>query len=74
MFLQVNDGDAEHILGDLHSLIDIPPPNDLASAYRPYHKSLMDFLCDEDRCGSLYVNDVHHAEFIGERFSEICIR
>jgi hypothetical protein len=74
MFLQANDGDAEHVLGDLHSLIGIPPPHDLASPYRPHHMSLMDFLCDEDRCGSLYVNDVQHAEFLGERFLEICMR
>ncbi|KAJ2912645.1 hypothetical protein MD484_g7768, partial [Candolleomyces efflorescens] len=44
MFLQANDGDAEYILGNLHSLIHIPPPNDLESSYRPHHKSLMDFL------------------------------
>ncbi|KAJ2926577.1 hypothetical protein H1R20_g10512, partial [Candolleomyces eurysporus] len=74
MLLQVDDGDAEHVLGDLHSLISIPPPNDLTSPYRPHHKSLMDFMGDENRCGPLYVQDVHYNEFFCERFSEICIQ
>ncbi|KAJ2928723.1 hypothetical protein H1R20_g8425, partial [Candolleomyces eurysporus] len=44
--------EAEHLLGNLHSLIRIPPPSDQAAArYDFYHKSLIDFLEDENRCG-----------------------
>ncbi|RXW14096.1 hypothetical protein EST38_g11758 [Candolleomyces aberdarensis] len=55
LLLQSDDGDAEYVLGDLHSLIDVPPSDDLETPYRFYHKSLHDFLGSEDRCGSVYV-------------------
>ncbi|KAJ2916069.1 hypothetical protein MD484_g4328, partial [Candolleomyces efflorescens] len=46
--------EAEHLLGNLHSLIRIPPPDDNATArYGFYHKSLLDFLEDPERCGKL---------------------
>ncbi|KAJ2926575.1 hypothetical protein H1R20_g10510, partial [Candolleomyces eurysporus] len=72
LLLQSDDGDAEHVLGDLHSLINIPPSDDLSSPYRAYHKSLYDYLGSEGRCGSLYVDDVDLAQFIWGRMLNIC--
>ncbi|RXW13013.1 hypothetical protein EST38_g12843 [Candolleomyces aberdarensis] len=47
--------EAEHLLGNLYSLIWIPPPSDQAtSGYDFYHKSLFDYLDDPGRCESLY--------------------
>ncbi|KAJ2926589.1 hypothetical protein H1R20_g10509, partial [Candolleomyces eurysporus] len=74
LLLQSDDGDAEHVLGDLHSLINIPPSDDLESPYRAYHKSLYDYLGNEGRCGPLYVNDVDGAQFIWDRMFNICKR
>ncbi|RXW14094.1 hypothetical protein EST38_g11761 [Candolleomyces aberdarensis] len=64
LLLQTEDGDAEYALGDLHSLIDVPPSDDLETPYRPYHKSLYDFLGSEDRCGPIYVGHMQCAEFL----------
>ena len=45
--------EAEHMLGNLHSLIRIPPFGEQVTAkYDFYHKSLSDFLKDPNRCGS----------------------
>ncbi|KAJ2915220.1 hypothetical protein MD484_g5215, partial [Candolleomyces efflorescens] len=47
-----DSNEAEHLLGDLHSLIQIPPPGWQGMAeYGFYHKSLLDFLKDPARCG-----------------------
>jgi hypothetical protein len=72
LLLQANDGDAEYVLGDLHSLIDVPPSNDLKTPYRPYHKTLYDFLRSKDRCGTVYVDSACCEEFIWGRFLDIC--
>ncbi|KAJ2929880.1 hypothetical protein H1R20_g7200, partial [Candolleomyces eurysporus] len=58
MLLQTDpeSDEAEHLLGNLYSLIRIPPPSDKAtSKYGFYHKSLFDFLEDPGRCGKLYL-------------------
>ncbi|KAJ2930946.1 hypothetical protein H1R20_g6139, partial [Candolleomyces eurysporus] len=70
--LQTDNGDAEYVLGDLHSLIDVPPSDDLETPYRPYHKSLYDFLESEDRCGPIYVGQMQFLEFLWGRFFDIC--
>ncbi|KAJ2924098.1 hypothetical protein H1R20_g13001, partial [Candolleomyces eurysporus] len=72
LFLQTDHGDAEYVLGDLHSLINVPPSDDLDTPYRPYHKSLYDFLGSEDRCGTIYVGRMHCAEFFWSRVFDIC--
>jgi hypothetical protein len=74
LLLQTNNGDPEYVLGDLHSLIDVPPSDDLETPYRPYHKTLYDFLRSEDRCGPMYVDEVRCGEFLCSRFFEICTR
>ncbi|RXW18210.1 hypothetical protein EST38_g7645 [Candolleomyces aberdarensis] len=74
LFLQADDGDAEYALGDLHSLIDVPPSNDLDTPYRPYHKSLYDFLGSAARCGPIYVGSTQCAEFLWSRVFDICTR
>ncbi|KAJ3518567.1 hypothetical protein NMY22_g13608 [Coprinellus aureogranulatus] len=43
-FLESSPGERGYILSNLASLISIPPPDDLASPYRFYHRSLSDFL------------------------------
>ncbi|RXW15963.1 hypothetical protein EST38_g9890 [Candolleomyces aberdarensis] len=53
LFLQTDPegNEAEHLLGNLHSLIKIPPPNDqVPTRYDFYHKSLIDVLEDNHRC------------------------
>ncbi|KAJ2930945.1 hypothetical protein H1R20_g6138, partial [Candolleomyces eurysporus] len=72
LFLQTDDGDAEYALGDLHSLINVPPSDDLETPYRPYHKSFYDFLESEDRCGPIYVGETQCFEFFWGRFFDIC--
>ncbi|RXW13694.1 hypothetical protein EST38_g12161 [Candolleomyces aberdarensis] len=73
LLLQTDDSDSEYVLGDLHSLIDVPPSDDLETPYRPYHKSLYDFLASEDRCGPIYVGHMQCAEFLLGRFLDICM-
>ncbi|KAJ2935938.1 hypothetical protein H1R20_g1152, partial [Candolleomyces eurysporus] len=72
LLLQTDNGDAEYVLGDLHSLIDVPPSDDLETPYRPHHKSLYDFLGSEDRCRPIYVGEMQCTEFLWGRFFDIC--
>ncbi|RXW12252.1 hypothetical protein EST38_g13601, partial [Candolleomyces aberdarensis] len=68
LFLQTENGEAEHLLGNLHSLIRIPNPSEQATGYAFHHQSLLDFLKDPDRCGSLYVEEKETFAFIMERY------
>jgi hypothetical protein len=65
--------EAEHLLGPLHSLIRIPPPSDQATTqYEFYHKSLLDFLEDPNRCGKLHIEDEEAERFFWDRFNRAC--
>ncbi|RXW23588.1 hypothetical protein EST38_g2243 [Candolleomyces aberdarensis] len=65
--------EAEHLLGNLHSLIRIPAPSNQATTrYDFYHKSLSDFLEDPGRCGNLYVEDRVISTFIWDGFVRAC--
>jgi hypothetical protein len=75
LFLQMDreSSEAEHLLGNLHSLIRIPPPDHYATTtYGFYHKSLLDFLEDSERCGNLYVAWDEAYTFIWDQFFRVC--
>ncbi|KAJ2917376.1 hypothetical protein MD484_g3091, partial [Candolleomyces efflorescens] len=71
--------EAEHLLGNLHSLIQIPPLGDQGTArYGFYHKSLFDFLEDFDRCESgnhekLYFEQDAIEVFMWDMFIRACM-
>jgi hypothetical protein len=69
--------EAEHLLGNLHSLIRIPPPSDQATTeFSFYHKSLFDFLKDPTRCGNhqkLYIGGSEIQVFMWDRFVQACM-
>ncbi|RXW19595.1 hypothetical protein EST38_g6259 [Candolleomyces aberdarensis] len=65
--------EAEHLLGNLHSLIQIPPSGDQATTkYNFYHKSLLDFLNNPRRCSELYVGESDTDLFIWDAFVRAC--
>ncbi|RXW11809.1 hypothetical protein EST38_g14046 [Candolleomyces aberdarensis] len=65
--------EAEHLLGNLHSLIRVPPLSKQAAAeYSFYHKSLFDFLRDSDRCGKLHIQYEEALGFLWDRFNRSC--
>ncbi|KAJ2929885.1 hypothetical protein H1R20_g7207, partial [Candolleomyces eurysporus] len=65
--------EAEHLLGNLHSLIRVPPPSDQATTkYEFYHKSLFDFLLDPNRCEGLYIRGRTILVFVWDRFLGAC--
>jgi hypothetical protein len=65
--------EAGHLLGNLHSLIRIPPPrNEATTTYGFYHKSLLDFLEDPDRCGKLHVQREKVIGFLWDRIHGVC--
>ncbi|KAJ2914842.1 hypothetical protein MD484_g5587, partial [Candolleomyces efflorescens] len=67
--------EAEYLLGPLRSLIRIPPPSDQrTTGYDFYHKSLLDFLEDPDRCGRLYIEEEERNSFIWGQFNLACIK
>ncbi|RXW18851.1 hypothetical protein EST38_g7012 [Candolleomyces aberdarensis] len=75
MLLQrdAESNEAEHLLGNLHSLIQIPPPGGQESTkYRFYHKSLLDFLEDPSRSRGLYVENKEVKAFIWDQFIRVC--
>ncbi|KAJ3536254.1 hypothetical protein NMY22_g6109 [Coprinellus aureogranulatus] len=49
--LQEYEGQAEYHLENLASLIHIPTPEAIHSPFEFHHKSLLDFLKNEERCG-----------------------
>ncbi|KAJ2911752.1 hypothetical protein MD484_g8660, partial [Candolleomyces efflorescens] len=68
-----NSGEAEHLLGCLHSLISIPPPHEqTTTSYKFYHKSLLDFLDSPDRSGDLFISHEDSLRFFGSRFNQAC--
>ncbi|KAJ2928735.1 hypothetical protein H1R20_g8423, partial [Candolleomyces eurysporus] len=67
--------EAEHLLGNLHSLIQVPPPRDQATTrYKFYHRSLIDFIKDDERCGKLHFAWDDFLVFIWDRFIRACAR
>jgi hypothetical protein len=69
----VENNEAEHLLGNLHSLIRIPPLGDQATIqYDFYHKSLFDFLEDPDRCGMLHFPNGEFFGFIWDSINQAC--
>lgn len=72
--LSLNRGDVSFILGDLHSIINVPDtrrnavatsggPRTLDNGIRIIHSSLIDFLTDRSRAGRFFINSVKsHAE------------
>ncbi|KAJ2917529.1 hypothetical protein MD484_g2863, partial [Candolleomyces efflorescens] len=76
LFLQTDSqsSEAEHLLGNLHSLVWVPSPSEQATQhYRFYHKSLLDFLNSRDRCRRLH-QDQNIPAFLWDRFNQACIK
>ena len=68
-----DSNEAEHLLGNLHSLIKTPPPSDQATTkYEFYHKTLLDFLGGSDRCVALYVGRAEVECFIWDACVRVC--
>ncbi|KAJ2928696.1 hypothetical protein H1R20_g8418, partial [Candolleomyces eurysporus] len=64
--------EAEHLLGNLHSLVQVPSPSKQATTqYSFYHKSLFDFLDNRGRCGQLYQHE-KILVFLWDRFNRAC--
>ncbi|RXW12167.1 hypothetical protein EST38_g13687 [Candolleomyces aberdarensis] len=55
LYLESYPGQASHVFGNLNSLVSAPSMGNHRSRYRLYHKSLVDFLQDRSRSGTLYV-------------------
>ncbi|RXW15962.1 hypothetical protein EST38_g9893 [Candolleomyces aberdarensis] len=75
MLLQTDSesNEAEYLLGNLHSLVQIPSPSDQRTTrYDFYHKSLIDFLEDDGRCGKLYIKWSDVKLFLCDRFTRAC--
>ncbi|KAJ3524554.1 hypothetical protein NMY22_g10949 [Coprinellus aureogranulatus] len=49
--LEEQDGQTDYLLGNLTSLISIPPREDHTSSFQYFHKSLHDYLRNPERCG-----------------------
>ncbi|RXW19804.1 hypothetical protein EST38_g6043, partial [Candolleomyces aberdarensis] len=71
-WLRLLDGGAEHLFGTLHSLLKVPSPKDIDEPYSLYHKSLLDFLRDPQRCGHLYVEEDERRAFFWDRYLRVC--
>ncbi|KAJ2911414.1 hypothetical protein MD484_g9002, partial [Candolleomyces efflorescens] len=77
----LESNEAEHLLGNLHSLIQIPlsSGDQATTKYGFYHKSLFDFLKDRDRsCGSgnrqnLYFEKHEIEVFMWDKFVQACM-
>ncbi|KAJ2928478.1 hypothetical protein H1R20_g8613, partial [Candolleomyces eurysporus] len=66
--LEMFEGEADHLLGDVHSLVKVPSLEDLEAPYGFYHKSLFDFLDDIHRSGPLYLVYSLRSNFVWEKY------
>jgi hypothetical protein len=66
------DGGAEHLFGTLHSLLKVPGSKVVDEPYSFYHKSLIDFLRNPQRCGRLYVEEDERRAFFWDRYLRVC--
>ncbi|TEB23051.1 hypothetical protein FA13DRAFT_1798328 [Coprinellus micaceus] len=64
--LESSEGEVNYILNNLASLIAIT--TDSTPHFKIYHKSLLDFLSDQARCGDLYVEKAELHLYIADRF------
>jgi len=55
-FLGLRPGELNATLADLHSILDIPSPDDSSAFIRILHASLPDFLLDKGRSGTYYID------------------
>ncbi|RXW16146.1 hypothetical protein EST38_g9702 [Candolleomyces aberdarensis] len=55
LYLESYPGQASHVFRNLNSLVSIPSMEDHQSPYHLYHKSLVDFLKEKSRSGTLYI-------------------
>ncbi|RXW25491.1 hypothetical protein EST38_g329 [Candolleomyces aberdarensis] len=71
--LESFDGEAEHLLGDLHSLVKVPSSGDeFKTPYSFHHKSLFDFLGDSNRSGSLFLGYGERSAFFWRKYFDVC--
>ncbi|KAJ2933239.1 hypothetical protein H1R20_g3800, partial [Candolleomyces eurysporus] len=68
LYLESYPGQASHAFRNLNSLISIPSMEDDNTPYRLYHKSLVDFLQERSRSGTLYVESKVVLEHFIDRY------
>ncbi|TEB24031.1 hypothetical protein FA13DRAFT_1739534 [Coprinellus micaceus] len=69
-FLEVRQGQMATILGPLTSLMSLEG-TESRMGFHLYHKTLVDFLVDPNRCGNLYVTEVAQYRFLRGRWYAI---
>lgn len=73
-FLETVDGELSYVMGNTASLIFVPPIDDRQTPFHFYHKSLLDYLAQEARCGDLFVDEASMNSFRAERCTSVLER
>ncbi|KAF5324693.1 hypothetical protein D9611_004104 [Ephemerocybe angulata] len=68
LLLEAMPADGDFILGNLASIISIPPPEDLVSSYTVYHHCLIDCLKDPKRNKDYFVDETSMKRFLFDRY------
>ncbi|RXW16147.1 hypothetical protein EST38_g9708 [Candolleomyces aberdarensis] len=71
LYLESYPGQVSYAFRNLNSLVSTPSMEDHDSPYRLYHKSLVDFLQDRSRSGTLYVELKVVLEHFVDRYSHL---
>lgn len=71
VFLESTEGEASHTLDSLVSFVSVPTIDDTKSPFKLYHKSLLDFLSDKNRCSNLYTDKEDLRRFVAGRFISV---
>ncbi|RXW16695.1 hypothetical protein EST38_g9159 [Candolleomyces aberdarensis] len=71
LYLELYPGQASHAFRNLNSLVSTPPAENHHSPYRLYHKSLVDFLQDRSRSGTLYIEPKAVLEHFVDRYFQL---
>ena len=66
--LETFEGEADHLLGDVHSLVKVPSFEDIEAPYGFYHKSLFDYLEGLYRAGPLFLHYQPRSDFVWEKY------
>lgn len=70
-FLVDDEGELDHCMAPIASLVSIPPASDNSSPIVIYHVSLPNFLSSERRCGDLYVDQNGLNSFVADRIARV---
>ncbi|KAJ2936800.1 hypothetical protein H1R20_g291, partial [Candolleomyces eurysporus] len=71
-FLESAPGEGDELLGNVRSLVQIPPSDDKKTPYTFYDKTLFEFLENNERSGPLHISFVDRHKVYTAKYLDVC--